>query len=260
MAENPIEPIHQFQISNLFTFGTIGGDGTAGSGVEIAFTNSALFMALTVLSISSYLMLSTRGRGLVPGRLQLVSEMLYEFIANMVRSSAGSEGMKFFPLVFSLFTFILVANLYGMFPYFFTVTSHIVVTAALSLLVFAIVIVYGFWRNGVKFLRLFVPSGIPWYVMWLVVPIEFISFLSRPVSHSLRLFGNMLAGHIVLKVFGGMIVGLGSLGLFGILGAVAPLAMAVALTGLEFLVAGLQAFVFAVLTCVYINDAIRPGH
>ncbi|MEX0860472.1 MAG: F0F1 ATP synthase subunit A [Cucumibacter sp.] len=259
MAENPIEPIHQFQISNYFTFGTIGGNAET-EGVAIAFTNSALFMVLTVVSISSFLIFSTRGRGLVPGRLQLVSEMLYEFVANMVRTSAGSEGMKFFPLVFSLFTFILVANLYGMFPYFFTVTSHVVVTAGLALTVFITVIVYGFWRNGFRFLRLFVPSGIPWYVMWLVVPIEFISFLSRPVSHSLRLFGNMLAGHIVLKVFGGMIVGLGSLGLLGVLGAVAPLAMAVALTGLEFLVAGLQAFVFAVLTCVYINDAIHPGH
>lgn len=252
-AENPIEPIHQFQITDYFTFGTIGG-------TDISFTNSALFMVLTVVTISSFLIFSTRGRGLVPGRLQLVSEMLYEFIANMVRNSAGSEGMKFFPLVFSLFTFILVANLFGMFPYFFTVTSHIVITAALALIVFLTVVIYGFWRNGFKFLRLFVPSGIPWYVMWLVVPIEFISFLSRPLSHSLRLFGNILAGHIVLKVFGGMIVALGSLGFLGSIGAIAPLAMAVALTGLEFLVAGLQAFVFAVLTCVYLNDAIHPGH
>ena len=252
-AENPIEPIHQFQITDYFTFGTIGG-------TDISFTNSALFMVLTVVTISSFLIFSTRGRGLVPGRLQLVSEMLYEFIANMVRNSAGSEGMKFFPLVFSLFTFILVANLFGMFPYFFTVTSHIVITAALALIVFLTVVIYGFWRNGFKFLKLFVPSGIPWYVMWLVVPIEFISFLSRPLSHSLRLFGNILAGHIVLKVFGGMIVALGSLGFLGSIGAIAPLAMAVALTGLEFLVAGLQAFVFAVLTCVYLNDAIHPGH
>ncbi len=260
MAENPIQPIHQFQITNYFTFGTIGGDGTDGSGIEIAFTNSALFMLLVVGLISSFLVFSTRGRGLVPGRLQLVSEMVYEFVADMVRSSAGSEGMRFFPFVFSLFTFILIANLFGMFPYFFTVTSHIVITATLALMVFLTVVIYGFMRNGLGFLKLFVPTGIPWYVMWLVVPIEFISFLSRPVSHSLRLFGNMLAGHIVLKVFGGMVVGLASIGFLGVLGSVLPLAMAVALTGLEFLVAGLQAFVFAVLTCVYINDAIHPGH
>lgn len=261
MAENgnPIEPIHQFEITNFFTFGTIGGDGTEGSGVEIAFTNSALFMVLTVLVIAGFLILSTRGRGLVPGRMQLLAEMCYEFIANMVRTSAGTEGMRFFPFVFSLFMFILIANLFGMFPYFFTVTSHLIVAVMLALMVFITVVVYGFMRNGFGFLKLFVPSGIPWYVMWLVVPIEFISFLSRPLSHSLRLFGNILAGHIVLKVFGGMVVALLAAGAWAPL-AILPFGMAVALTGLEFLVAALQAFVFAVLTCVYLNDAIHPGH
>jgi F-type H+-transporting ATPase subunit a len=146
-----------------------------------------------------------------------------------------------------------------MFPYFFTVTSHIVITAALSLLVFVIVVGYGFYRNGFKFLKLFVPSGIPIYILPLVTAIEVISFLSRPLSLSLRLFGNILAGHIVLKVFGGMVVALLSAGAWGII-AIGPFVMAVALTGLEFLVAGLQAFVFTVLTCVYLNDAIHPGH
>ncbi|MCB1517190.1 MAG: F0F1 ATP synthase subunit A [Hyphomicrobiaceae bacterium] len=259
MSEKAIEPIHQFNIVKYFTFGNFGGNGTEGSGFEIAFTNSALFMLLTLLTISAFLILSTRGRGLVPGRMQLMAEMVYEFVANMVRSSAGTEGMRFFPFVFSLFMFILVANFFGMVPYFFTVTSHIIVTAFLAVLVFLVVVIYGFMRNGLSFLKLFVPPGIPWFIIWLVVPIEIISFLSRPLSHSLRLWGNMLAGHIVLKVFGGMVVALLGAGAWGVV-AILPFGMAVALTGLEFLVAALQAFVFAVLTCVYLNDAIHPGH
>jgi len=177
-----------------------------------------------------------------------------------VRNSAGNEGMKFFPFVFSLFTFILITNLFGMFPYFFAVTSHVVIPAALALLVMTIVIVYGVWKNGFGFLKLFVPSGIPLPVMVIVVPIEILSFLSRPLSLSLRLFGNILAGHIVLKVFAGFVVSLSSLGAFGILGAILPFGMTIALTGLEFLVSALQAFVFTILTCVYLNDAINPGH
>jgi F-type H+-transporting ATPase subunit a len=167
--------------------------------------------------------------------------------------------MKFFPLVFSLFMFILVANMFGMFPYFFTVTSHLIVTVMMALIVFVVVVVYGFWKNGLKFLKLFVPSGVPIYILPLVTLIEVISFLSRPVSHSLRLFGNILAGHIVLKVFGGMVVALLGAGAWGI-ASILPFGMAIALTGLEFLVAGLQAFVFAVLTCVYLHDAMHPGH
>jgi F-type H+-transporting ATPase subunit a len=186
--------------------------------------------------------------------------MLYEFVANMVRDSAGKEGMKFFPFVFSLFMFVLVANLFGMFPFFFTVTSHIIVTFALAILVFLTVIIYGFWRNGPKFLKLFVPAGVPVYVLPIVVPIEVVSFLSRPISLSVRLFANILAGHITLKVFAGFIVTLGSLGFLGWLGALLPLAMTVAITALEFLVAALQAYVFAVLTSMYINDAIHPSH
>lgn len=259
MAEQPIEPIHQFKITNLFDIGTFGGDGTAGSGVHIAFTNSALFMALTVGVIGLFLIWGSSRRAIVPGRTQLLTEMSYEFVSNMVRTTAGTDGMKFFPLVFSLFMFILVANLFGMFPYFFTVTSHLIVTVAMAMIVFLTVVIYGFYKNGLKFFRLFVPSGIPWFVIWLVVPIEIISFLSRPISHSLRLFGNILAGHIVLKVFGGMVVALLGAGWFAPI-AIAPFGMAVALTGLEFLVAALQAFVFAVLTCVYLHDAIHPGH
>jgi F-type H+-transporting ATPase subunit a len=177
-----------------------------------------------------------------------------------VRSSAGTAGMKFFPFVFSLFMFVLVANMFGMIPFFFTVTSHIIITFALAILVFAVVIVYGFWKNGLKFLKLFVPSGVPVYVLPIVVPIEVVSFLSRPISLSVRLFANILAGHITLKVFAGFIVTLGALGWLGWLGAILPLVMTIAITALEFLVAALQAYVFAVLTSMYINDAIHPSH
>jgi F-type H+-transporting ATPase subunit a len=250
-AGGGIDPIHQFEIKPIV--------GLKLFGLDLSFTNSALFMVLTVGAIGVFLLWTTSQRAIVPGRWQLMAEMSYEFVANMVRQNAGQEGMKFFPLVFSLFMFILFANLWGMFPYFFTVTSHIVITAMMAVLVFLIVIGYGVMRNGAKFLKLFVPSGIPIYILPLVTLIEVISFLSRPLSHSLRLFGNILAGHIVLKVFGGMVVALLGAGLWAPL-AVLPFGMAVALTGLEFLVAFLQAFVFAVLTCVYLHDAIHPGH
>ena len=254
------DPIHQFVIEDMFPLFTVGGDGTEGSGVHFAFTNSSLFMVLTVLAISLFLILTTGGKKVIPGRMQLLSELTYEFVAGMVRSSAGKEGMKFFPLVFSLFTFIFVANMWGMIPYFFTVTSHIIVTFALSMLVFLTVIVYGFYKNGPKFMKLFVPAGVPGYILPIVTPIEIISFLSRPISLSVRLFGNILAGHITLKVFTGFIVTMSSLGFLGILGSALPLIMGVALTGLEFLVGAVQAYVFAVLTCMYLNDAIHPSH
>jgi F-type H+-transporting ATPase subunit a len=247
---NKVDPIHQFVITDIFSFGDGG----------FAFTNSSLFMVLTVGLIVLFLLLSTRGRSIVPNRWQAVAEMLYEFVAKMVRDSAGKEGMKFFPFVFSLFMFVLVANLFGMIPFFFTVTSHIIVTFALAIVVFLTVIIYGFWKNGPKFLKLFVPAGVPVYVLPIVVPIEVVSFLSRPISLSVRLFANILAGHITLKVFAGFIVTLGSLGFLGWLGALLPLAMTVAITALEFLVAALQAYVFAVLTSMYINDAIHPSH
>jgi F-type H+-transporting ATPase subunit a len=251
-SDNPIEPIHQFEISPIVPLGNWGGH-------EIAFTNSSLFMVLTVAAVGLFLLATTGRRALVPGRWQLLAEMSYEFVANLVRSTAGNEGMRFFPLIFSLFMFVLFANMWGMFPYFFTVTSHIVVTGALALLVILIVIIYGFMRNGFGFLKLFVPKGVPIYILPLVTLIEVISFLSRPLSLSLRLFGNMMAGHIVLKVFGGMVVALLGAGGWAAL-AIGPFAMAVAITGLEFLVSALQAYVFAVLASMYLNDAIHPGH
>jgi len=246
-----VDPIHQFGITNVFSFGGEGG---------FALTNSALFMVLSVVVILGYLLLSTAGRRLVPTRAQVVSEMLYEFVANMVQGAAGKEGMKFFPFLFALFMFVLAANFFGMFPYFFAVTSHIIVTFALAMLVITIVIVYGFFRNGPKFLKLFVPAGVPGYVLPIVVPIEIVSFLSRPISLSVRLFANILAGHITVKVFAGFIVSLGALGWLGFLGASLPLVMTIAITALELMIAALQAYVFAVLSAMYINDAIHPSH
>jgi F-type H+-transporting ATPase subunit a len=247
------DPIHQFQIVKLFPVANIGGH-------EIAFTNSSAFMVLAVGGITAFLLSTTANRSLVPGRLQSVAELSYEFVANTINSTAGKEGMKFFPFVFSLFMFILVANLVGLIPYTFTVTSHIIITAALALSVFLTVLVYGFWKNGLHFFNLFVPKGIPIYILPLIVFIEVLSFLSRPISHSVRLFANMLAGHITLKVFASFITLLGGAGILGIAGATLPLALVVALTALELLVAFLQAYVFAILTCIYLNDAIHPGH
>ncbi|HVX80002.1 MAG: F0F1 ATP synthase subunit A [Devosia sp.] len=253
MAENPIEPIHQFRIRDIVPFGDVGG-------IHFGFTNSALLMVVSVVAVIALMLLPTAQRRLVPTRMQLISEQLFTFVADMIDASAGHEAMRFFPLVFSLFTFVLFSNWLGLLPYSFTVASQVIVTATLAVLVFLTVLIFGLMRNGLTFFRLFVPSGIPWFVIWLVVPIEIVSFISRPVSHSLRLWGNMLAGHIVLSVFGGMVVGLASLGVFGAIAAVLPLGMAVALTALELLVGALQAFVFAVLTCVYLHDAYHPVH
>jgi len=248
-----MDPIHQFEIKPLIPIARIGA-------TEIAFTNSALFMLIGLALILLLTLGATRSRALVPGRFQTVAEVSYEFVLNTLRSTAGPEGVKFFPLVFSLFMFILVLNVIGIIPYTFTVTSHIIITVALALLVFFTVLVYGFWKHGLKFLKLFVPSGIPIYILPLVTFIEIMSFLSRPVSHSVRLFANMLAGHITLKVFGGFVAMLGALGVLGWLGAIIPLGLTIALTALELLVAFLQAYVFAILTCIYLNDAIPPGH
>ncbi|MGN6450162.1 MAG: F0F1 ATP synthase subunit A [Brucella intermedia] len=246
------DPINQFQVSRWIPI-DVGG-------VDLSFTNVSAFMVATVVVASGFGYLTSSGRGQIPTRLQSVSEMAYEFVATSLRDSAGSKGMKFFPFVFSLFMFVLVANFLGLFPYFYTVTSQIIVTFALAVLVIGTVIIYGFFKHGFGFLKLFVPSGVPGIIVPLVVAIEIISFLSRPISLSVRLFANMLAGHITLKVFAGFVVSLAALGPIGIGGAVLPLIMTVAITALEFLVAFLQAYVFTVLTCMYINDAVHPGH
>jgi len=247
------DPIEQFQIVNLVPLAKIGS-------TTIAFTNSAFYMAVAVGIIAALMLGATARRLVVPDRMQSVAELAYEFVADIIRNTIGEGGMRFFPLVFSLFMFILISNVVGLVPYNFTVASHIVVTVALALLVFVTVLIYGFWNNGLHFLNLFVPKGVPWYILWAIVIIEVFSFFVRPVSHSVRLFANMLAGHITLKVFAGFVTMLGGFGIAGWLGATIPLAMTVALTALEFLVAVLQAYVFAILTCIYLNDALHPGH
>jgi F-type H+-transporting ATPase subunit a len=247
------DPIHQFQIVNYFSLGKIGA-------VDLAFTNSALYMGIAVGLTAALMLGATAGRQLVPGRMQSIAELAYEFVADTIRNTIGEGGMRFFPLVFSLFMFILISNMIGLIPYNFTVATHIIITAALSLLVFITVLIYGFWKNGLHFFNMFVPKGIPIYIMPAIVLIEVFSFFVRPVSHSVRLFANMLAGHITLKVFAGFVTMLGGLGIAGWVGAMLPLAMTVALTALELLVAILQAYVFTILTCIYLNDALHPGH
>ncbi|MEM6852279.1 MAG: F0F1 ATP synthase subunit A, partial [Pseudomonadota bacterium] len=229
------DPIHQFQIEKIVDL------SLPGSGLDISFTNASLFMAASAIGAALLLTLSMRGRALVPGRIQSVAELIYEFVADMLRSTLGKEGQRFFPFVFTLFIFILFANMLGMFPYFFTVTSQIIVTFALSMTVITIVLVYGLMKNGFGFFKLFVPSGVPAVLLPLVVIIEVFSFITRPISLSVRLFANMLAGHITLKVFSGFVATMSAAGVVGVVGSVLPMAMTVGITALEFLVAFLQA-------------------
>jgi F-type H+-transporting ATPase subunit a len=245
VATEAHSPLEQFKIEELIPL-KIGG-------VNAAFTNSSLWMVIAILAITLFLTLSMRSRALVPGRWQSLAEMSYEFIANLVRDNVGSEGRKYFPFIFTLFMFVLFCNIFGMIPYAFTVTSHIIVTLALALLVFIGVTLIGIFKNGVGFLNLFCPSGVPFFVLPLLVPIEIISYFVRPVSLSVRLFLNMMVGHTMLKVFAGFVV---LLGLFGI----GPLAFIVVFIGFELFVAALQAYIFAVLSCLYLHDALHPHH
>jgi F-type H+-transporting ATPase subunit a len=237
-------PLHQFEIHPIIPIQL--GD----AGVDVSFTNSALFMVLAMVLISGFMVLGMRRSAIVPGRWQCAAEMAYEFIANMLRDTVGQEGRKYFPFVFTVFMFVLFGNLLGMVPYSFTFTSHIVVTFALAFIIFVGVTILGFVKHGFHFFSFFVPPGTPLPMYPLLIPIEVISYLSRPISLSVRLFANMLAGHTLLKVIAGFVW---ALGVFGIL----PLAFVVALTGLEILIACLQAYVFTILTCLYINDALH---
>ncbi len=239
-------PMEQFQIERIYPIEVFGVDAT--------FTNASLFMVIAVVLISGFLIFSMRRRALVPDRTQSIAELSYEYIANMVRENLGEEGMKFFPWVFTIFAFILTLNLLGMVPGAFTVTSHIIVTFAFAAMVWIAVTLIGFVRHGVGYLKLFVPEGVPWWLLPIIIPIELISYFIRPVSHSVRLFANMMAGHTMLKVFAGFVVGL------GVIGGWAPLAFMVAFTGLEIVVAFLQALIFTVLTCIYLNDALHMHH
>ena len=236
-------PLQQFEVKTLIPIHM--------GGVDASFTNASMFMMFAVAGVATFLMLSMRGRALVPTRWQSLAELSYEFIAGMVRDNVGNEGRKYFPFVFSLFMFILFANLIGLLPYSFTFTSHIIVTFAMAITVFLGVTVIGIVRHKLHFLSFFMPAGVPAVMAPILIPIEIVSYLSRPVSLSIRLFANMMAGHTMMKVFAGFVIPL------GILGGWAPLAVDVALTGFEFLVAFLQAYVFTILTCLYLNDAIH---
>jgi F-type H+-transporting ATPase subunit a len=238
-------PMHQFMIGR-FTDWQIAG-------LDVSFSKAAAFMFVTVVLLTLFLTIAARKRAMVPGRLQAVAEVWYEFIAGMLHETVGAEGRRFFPFVFSLFSFIVMCNILGMLPYSYTVTSHIAVTLALALAVFLTVTAVAIMRHGVHFFSFFVPKGVPMAMLPLVVVIEVISYFMRPISHSVRLFANMTAGHTMLKVFGSFVV---KMGVFGVL----PFTLIVALTGLEVAIAVLQAYVFTILTCLYINDAVHLEH
>ena len=239
-------PLEQFEI--------IPYSQTEIGGYNISFTNSSFAMVLTVAAITLFLTLSVNTRSIIPSRLQLISELSYNFIAQLLSDTVGKQGRKYFPFVFTIFMFVLVGNMVGMLPYSFTFTSHIIVTFALAAVVFIGVTVIAFIKHGLHFFSFFVIPGLPWYMLPLLIPIEVISYLSRPISLSVRLFANMMAGHTMLKVFGSFVISL------GLLGGWLPLSFSVALTGLEILVAFLQAYVFAILTCIYLNDALNLHH
>ena len=245
-----MDPLHQFQIQRYLPI-NIGG-------LDASFSNSALYMVITVALITGLIVYGMRGRALVPSRMQSLAELFYEFVANLVRDNAGPDARKYFPFVFSLFMFIMVGNLIGLVPGTFTFTSHIIVTFGLALTVFVFVTLLGLIKHGFHFFTLFMPSGVPMALAPILIPIEVLSYLSRPVSLSIRLFANMMAGHTMLKVFGGFSVLLGgALGGLGYTVGILPLVINIALVGFEILVAMLQAYVFTILTCLYIRDALE---
>ena len=244
MATNPM---HQFNVYRI-------GPEIKLSEIDISFTNASLFMVISSFAILILFNLGTKKNSLIPNKIQLLAELSYSFISKMINDTAGSKGKPYFAFIFSLFMFVLFCNMLGMIPYSFTVTSHIIVTFILATFIFIGVTIIGFIKHGIGYLKLFVPSGVPFILMPLVIVIEIISYLSRPISLSVRLFANMMAGHTMMKVFGGFVISL------GIVGGWLPLSFSVALTGLEILVAFLQAYVFAILTCIYLNDALNLNH
>jgi F-type H+-transporting ATPase subunit a len=248
MAGPAIDALGQFQLTT----------GLGPLGQALRFTNSNETMLAAAIIIVLLFVLGLRARAIVPGRVQALVELLYEFVRNMCVDTIGEEGLRFFPLVFTLFSFILLGNLLGLFPYFFAFTSHIAVTLTLALFVFIFSTGVGFYTHGFRFFKFFVPEGVPAWLLPLLVPIEIISYLSRPVSLSVRLFANMTAGHVMWEVFAGfMLLLTASFGFFGVLAAVVPFGLNIALVALELLVAGLQAYVFAILTCLYLHDAVH---
>lgn len=246
------DPIKQFVIKPIIPL-EIGG-------ADVSFTNSAMWMVAGVLLSTFFLTYFMRHKSLVPGRGQVIAEMLYEFVANMIRENIGSKGRQYFPLIFSLFIIVLMGNLLGMIPYAFTYTSHIIVTMALALMVFFIVIVVGVIRNGFQFFSLFIPPGVPMWLYPIIVPLEVMSFLARPVTLAVRLFANMMAGHLILKVFAGFSVAMLSFGIGGFVAGLIPMFFNVILIAFEIMIALLHAYVFTVLSCIYLKDTVDLHH
>ena len=244
MATNPMNQFEVYRIGPEIKLGAI----------DISFTNASLFMVISSLAILLVFNLGSKKNSLLPSKMQLLSELSYTFVSKMISDTAGSKAKPYFAFIFSIFMFVLFCNMFGMIPYAFTVTSHIIVTFILASFIFIGVTIIGFMKHGLRYLKLFVPSGVPAVLLPLIVVIEIISYLSRPVSLSVRLFANMMAGHTMMKVFGGFVISL------GIVGGWLPLSFSVASTGLEILVAFLQAYVFAILTCIYLNDALNLHH
>ena len=244
MAANPMTQFNVYRIGPEIKLGAF----------DISFTNSSLFMIISSLAILIIFNIGSKKNSLLPNKIQLLAELSYTFVSKMISDTAGLKAKPYFAFIFSLFMFVLFCNMFGMIPYTFTVTSHIIVTFVLASFIFIGVTIVGFAKHGFGYLKLFVPSGVPAILLPLIVVIEVISYLSRPVSLSVRLFANMMAGHTMMKVFGGFVISL------GIVGGWLPLSFSVALTGLEILVAFLQAYVFAILTCIYLNDALNLHH
>jgi len=245
-------PIEQFEIQKKIPLEI--------AGIDVSFTNSSMWMVIVVAALTLFLVGGTRKSAVVPGRWQVMLELSYGFIANLIRDNVGKEGKQYFPFIFTLFFFVLGLNLAGMLPYSFTVTSHIAFNFALAMLIFVGVTIIGFVKNGFGYLRLFAPAGLPLWLLPLIILIELISYCTRPISLAVRLFANMMAGHIMMKVFAGFIVSMAAAGTIGMVGAIAPFTINVLLTGLETLIAVLQAYVFTILTCIYLNDAMHPSH
>lgn len=246
------DPIKQFVITPIIPFEV--------AGIDLSFTNSSLWMAIGAITAATFLILATRKKALVPGRLQVSAEMLYEFIASMIRENTGPKGRQYFPLIFTIFIIVLMGNVLGLLPYSFTYTSHIIVTFMLAALIFVVVTILGIVNHGTKFFSLFAPAGVPLALQFLIVPIELLSFLIRPVTLSVRLFANMVAGHLMLKVFAGFSTMVLGLGLGGVVVGLVPMFFNVAIFALELLVALLQAYIFAILSAIYLKDTVDLHH
>ncbi len=246
------DPIHQFVIQPIIPF-EVGG-------IDLSFTNSALWMTIAAVTSITFLSISMRRKSLVPDRMQMSSEIVYQFIADMIRENIGSKGREYFPLIFTIFMMVLMGNILGLIPYSFTYTSHLIVTGSLALMIFLMVMVIGVFRHGTHFFSLFLPPNVPVWLLPLIIPIEIVSFLARPITLSVRLFANMMAGHIMLKVFAGFSAGAMSLGAAGVIAGLFPAAFNTVMITFELLIAFLQAYVFTILCCIYLKDTIEIGH